>query len=147
VVDPERPIVVAARSRRGARCFGRLLQAAGLLDVRGYLAGGVASWQEQKLPIETTPALDASGPAERLRSDDVGLLDVRGDDEGPGRHGQGSLHVPFWDLRDGVPARVREAQDGKSLAVACSAGNRSSIAASLLRRAGVERVEHVADGG
>jgi rhodanese-related sulfurtransferase len=33
------------------------------------------------------------------------------------------------------------------LAVACSAGNRSSLAASLLRRSGIENVVHVADGG
>jgi rhodanese-related sulfurtransferase len=33
------------------------------------------------------------------------------------------------------------------VAVACSAGNRSSIAVSLLKRAGVENVVHVADGG
>ena len=37
--------------------------------------------------------------------------------------------------------------DGKPLAVACSAGNRSALAASLLRRHGVDRVLHVAEGG
>jgi len=31
--------------------------------------------------------------------------------------------------------------------VVCSAGNRSSIAASLLRRSGVENILHVAEGG
>jgi rhodanese-related sulfurtransferase len=36
---------------------------------------------------------------------------------------------------------------GATLAVACSAGNRSALAVSLLRRAGVENVVHVADGG
>jgi rhodanese-related sulfurtransferase len=36
---------------------------------------------------------------------------------------------------------------GRPLAVACSAGNRSSIAVSLLRRAGVDDVIHVAEGG
>jgi rhodanese-related sulfurtransferase len=36
---------------------------------------------------------------------------------------------------------------GRLLAVACSAGNRSSIAVSLLRRAGLDDVVHVADGG
>ena len=33
------------------------------------------------------------------------------------------------------------------LAIVCSSGNRSSIAASLLKRAGLDGVEHVADGG
>jgi hydroxyacylglutathione hydrolase len=54
------------------------------------------------------------------------------------------VHVPYHDLRDGLPGTVA---NGKPVAVACSIGNRSSIAASLLKRAGVEDVIHVADGG
>jgi hydroxyacylglutathione hydrolase len=60
-------------------------------------------------------------------------------------HVEGSLHIPYHDLHDGLPKEIREA--GKPLAVACSAGNRSSLAASLLERAGIEDVLHVADGG
>jgi rhodanese-related sulfurtransferase len=74
----------------------------------------------------------------------VSLLDVREDDEWEEGHVQGSVHVPYHDLRDGLPGTVA---NGKQLAVACSVGNRSSIAASLLKRAGVEDVIHVADGG
>jgi rhodanese-related sulfurtransferase len=44
-----------------------------------------------------------------------------------------------------VPEEIRNAD--KPLAVACSGGIRSSLAASLLKRSGVENVEHVADGG
>jgi rhodanese-related sulfurtransferase len=57
------------------------------------------------------------------------------------------VHVPYHELRKGVPADVRQAMNGKPLAVACSAGNRSSIAVSLLRREGLEHVIHVTDGG
>ena len=53
--------------------------------------------------------------------------------------------MPYHDLGDGVPDDLRNG--GKPLAVACSVGNRSSIAVSLLRRAGVDDVIHVADGG
>ena len=73
------------------------------------------------------------------------LLDVREDDEWEEGHVPGSLHVPYHELRDGAPAELRDGP--KAIAVACSAGNRSSIAASLLRRAGVENVAHVAEGG
>ena len=52
---------------------------------------------------------------------------------------------PYHDLRDGLPDELRNG--GTPLAVACSAGNRSSIAVSLLRRAGFDDVIHVADGG
>ena len=60
-------------------------------------------------------------------------------------HVEGSLHVPYQELRDGIPTELRNAD--KPLAAACSAGNRSSLAASLLERAGIEHVIHVADGG
>ena len=73
------------------------------------------------------------------------LLDVREDDEWEQGHVDGSIHVPYHDLRDDLPQEIRDA--GKPVAVACSAGNRSSLAASLLERAGVEDVIHVADGG
>ena len=72
------------------------------------------------------------------------LLDVREDDEWDEGHVEGSLHVPYHELRDGLPDGLPR---DTTLAVACSAGNRSSLAASLLRRAGLENVVHVTDGG
>jgi hydroxyacylglutathione hydrolase len=74
----------------------------------------------------------------------VTLLDVREDDEWDEGHVEGSLHMPYHELRDGVPGELPR---DEPLAVACSAGNRSSLAASLLRRAGLENVIHVTDGG
>jgi hydroxyacylglutathione hydrolase len=122
-----------------------MLEAVGFRRLRGYLSGGIAAWREAGLEVATTPAVDVHGLAERLRRDEVVLLDVRDGDEWEQGHVEGSLHVPYYDLRDGAPTEVREA--GKTIAVACSAGNRSSVAASLLRRAGIDDLVHVADGG
>ena len=146
VVDPESDVVVSAASEADARRLGRLLEAVGFRALRGYLAGGVPAWQEAGLPIETTPAIDISGLAERLSRGDVRLLDVREDDEWEEGHVDGSMHIPYHELRDGAPAELANG-DGRQIAVACSAGNRSSIAASLLRRSGVDNVLHVAEGG
>ncbi len=115
----------------------RLLEAVGVRNVHVWGTGPRTG------PFETTPALDVAGLAERLRDDEVLLLDVREDDEWEEGHVAGSLHVPYHELREGPP----ELPDGKPLAVACSAGNRSALAASLLRRHGVDRVIHVAEGG
>ena len=41
---------------------------------------------------------------------------------------------------------MRAAANGTPLAVACGAGNRSGLAASLLRRAGLAHVIHVNEG-
>ena len=145
VVEPESEIVVTASSDEDARRLARNLEAVGLRRLRGYLAGGVSAWIEAGFEVASTPALDVRGLASRLRQGDVRLLDVRDRDEWEEGHVAGSLHVPYQELRDGVPGEL--ASDGKPIAIACSAGNRSSIAASLLKRAGLDDVVHVADGG
>ena len=144
IVDAEIEVVVAAATDEEAKRMGRLLEAVGFRRVLGYLTGGVAAWQEAGLETGSTPAIDVHELARRLRSDDVALVDVREDDEWEEGHVAGSFHIPYHDLRDGAPPQLR---NGRELAVACSVGNRSSIAASLLKRAGVENVVHVADGG
>ncbi len=143
VVDPESDVVVTAATDEEARRLGRMLEAVGFRGLRGFLAGGVDAWQAAGLEMGSTPALDTAGLAERL--DEVVLLDVRDDDEWEEGHVEGSLHVPYQGLRDGVPDVLP--RNGKPVAVACSTGNRSAIAASLLKRAGYTNVIHVTDGG
>jgi hydroxyacylglutathione hydrolase len=147
VVDPDADVVLLAASDESARTMGGMLAAVGFTNLRGFVAGGIAAWQDAGLPVGTTPAVDVPALAERLRGHDVLLLDVREEDEWGEGHVEGSLHVPYHELGRGVPDEIRAAANGKPLAVACSAGNRSSIAASLLKRHGLTRVEHVVDGG
>ncbi len=145
VVDPESEVVVAAETDGEARRLALLLEAVGFRRIAGLLAGGVAAWREAGLPVESTVAIDVPELAARLRRGDVSLLDVRDQDEWEAGHVEGSRHLPYHDLRDGIPEDLRNG--GKPLAVACSVGNRSSIAVSLLRRAGLDDVIHVVDGG
>ncbi len=144
VVDPESDVVLTAASDAEAVRFGRLLEAVGFRTLAGYLSGGIEAWRDAGLTLDSTPALDVGGLADRLRRRDVLLLDVRDDNEWDEGHVPGSLHIPYHGLAAGVPP---ELLNGREIAVACSVGNRSSIAASLLRRSGVENVVHVADGG
>jgi hydroxyacylglutathione hydrolase len=145
VLDADADVVLTAATDGQARRLGRLLEAVGFRRMVGHLAGGVTAWRDAGLALGATAAVDVPGLAERVRRGDVVLLDVREDDEWEEGHVEGSVHVPYHELRDGLPSEVQS--DGKPLAVACSAGNRSSIATSLLKRAGVGNVIHVADGG
>jgi glyoxylase-like metal-dependent hydrolase (beta-lactamase superfamily II) len=146
VVDPLSDVVVAAASDAEARRLGGLLHAVGFRAVRGYLAGGLSAWRDDGLGVGSTEAIDPSELARRLLVDEVTLLDVRESDEWDEAHVAGSLHVPYHELRDGLPDGLE--LDARPLAVVCSAGNRSSIAVSLLKRAGVDApLVHVADGG
>jgi hydroxyacylglutathione hydrolase len=147
VVEPDADVVVVAASDDDAKRLARLLEAVAFTNISGYVVGGIAAWQDAGLPVETTPAIDVATLAKRLATEEDVLLDVREEDEWRKGHVPGSLHLPYHDLRDGVPDEVRAAVDGKRLAVVCSVGNRSSIAAALLKRHGVDRLEHVVDGG
>jgi hydroxyacylglutathione hydrolase len=145
IADPEVEVLLNAASEGEARRMARLLEAVGFRRVVGYLAGGTVAWREAGYETDSTVAVDVRGLAEQIRGDEVRVLDVREDDEWGEGHVPGSLHIPFHELRDGIPAELENG--GKPVAIVCSAGNRSSIAASLLKRAGLEGVEHVTDGG
>ena len=145
VIDPQSEVIVMAASDADARRLARMLEAVGFRNIAGHLAGGIAAWEGAGLQTETTPVIDVSTLAERLKSEEVVLLDVREDDEWEAGHVEGSVHVPYHELRDGPPAGLQP--DARPVAVACSAGNRSSLAVSLLRRAGIDNLVHVADGG
>jgi rhodanese-related sulfurtransferase len=147
IAELDAPLVVLASADVEARRMAGLLAAVGFRRVEGVLAGGIAAWQEADLPIETTAAIDVPTLAERLSAGGGLLLDVREEHEWRASHVPGSIHVAYHDLRDGIPDEVRAAAGDRPLAVACSAGNRSSIASGLLRRAGVGNLEHVVDGG
>jgi len=144
VVEPDADVVVLAASDADARGLARNLEAIGFRSLKGFVAGGIGAWQAVGLDTGSTPVIDPAELARRLEAGGVTLLDVREDDEWDEGHVEGSLHVPYHELRDGVPAEIP--RDGP-VAVACLAGNRSSLAASLLRQAGLENVIHVTDGG
>ncbi|WP_197735470.1 MBL fold metallo-hydrolase [Rubrobacter xylanophilus] len=145
VVPPDAEILTTAGGDEKARGMVRMLEAVGFRRIRGYLAGGVAAWRAAGLEVKTTPALDVSGLARLLERKEASLLDVRSVEEWREGHVEGSIHLPYQELRDGIPEKLRGAE--RPLAVACSGGVRSALAASLLERAGVEGIMHVADGG
>ncbi len=77
------------------------------------------------------------------RRDGFQVLDVRERDEWDAGHIPGSVFEPYHDI-DGVPDGIDPA---RPVAVICGSGQRSAVAASLLKRYGVERPIHVVEGG
>ena len=67
----------------------------------------------------------------RRTSAEVGVLDVRRDDEWADGHIEGALHIPLHDLEERLAELPRT-----ELWVHCASGYRAAIAASLLDRAG-----------
>jgi glyoxylase-like metal-dependent hydrolase (beta-lactamase superfamily II)/rhodanese-related sulfurtransferase len=135
------PVVLVGRDDEDAVHAAHLAACVGIHDLAGYLAGGMTSWREEKRPVERTERIDVDELAERL--DSLQVLDVREDGEWHEGHIPDSVHVPYHAI-EGVPDGI---DPDRPVAVICSSGQRSAVAASLLRRHGVREVIHVADGG
>jgi hydroxyacylglutathione hydrolase len=144
IADREQEIVLVGRDDEDALRAARLAGAVGITRLGGYLAGGMTSWREERRPVTAIERIDPAALHERLARDpQLQVLDVREAAEYAARHIPGSIHVPYHDLRE-PPAKL---DPGAPVAVICSSGQRSAVAASLLARDGAAAVLHVAEGG
>ena len=147
VVPYDVPIVIVSSRCAAGDAIGdavRGLIRVGLDRIAGQAAGGVARWRESGRKLAVTEQIAPRELSEQ-RSAGSGphVVDVRGDGEWQSGHVPGALHVTAAELA----TRVSELpEDGRALAVVCAGGYRSTIAASLLERAGRSDVLNVAGG-
>jgi hydroxyacylglutathione hydrolase len=134
-------IVLVGRDDEDAIHAAHLAAAVGITPVAGYLAGGMTSWREEKLPVESMERIGVAELHDRI--DGVQVLDVRERSEWDAGHIERAVHTPYHDISV-LPTGL---DPSRPIAAICSSGQRSAVAASLLRRLGAEQVIHVADGG
>jgi hydroxyacylglutathione hydrolase len=149
VVPPDRPLVLLLD--RVAQWDDAVRQALriGYETIAGYLQGGFAAWQESGGALESTGRLTVAELRRTLPTnggrragDGFLLLDVRQRDEFAEGHVPGAVHLHAGDLPDRLASLPRDAE----ILAICASGYRSSVAASLLRQAGFERVSWVSGG-
>src|SRR5918992_3042857 len=69
------------------------------------------------------------------KRDEVQILDVREDWEWDAGHIEGSVHIPLNELLAG---RMESLDQGRPVVAVCKTGNRSEVAALMLRARGFE---------
>ncbi|HET6360651.1 MAG TPA: rhodanese-like domain-containing protein [Gemmatimonadota bacterium] len=144
VVPYDQPILLVAETPFAVDPAVRALVRVGLDRIRGWLEGGMNAWRQEGLPIATLPQMSIPELAAALeRGGAVDLLDVRADGEWSGGHVDGAIHVHGGLLEDRLDEVPR---NGRPLAVICGSGYRSTVAASVLKRAGFEDVRNVPGG-
>lgn len=148
LLDPARPIVIVADPGAEAQSALRLGRI-GFDQVAGFLDGGLAvvdrgpDASAPPIPIVSTDRLSPQSAAERLAGANPPLvIDVRTPLERAEKSITGSIHRPLGTLRDGLPDVAHD----RAILVHCAGGYRSSIAASLLQRAGFTDVSEMAGG-
>jgi glyoxylase-like metal-dependent hydrolase (beta-lactamase superfamily II)/rhodanese-related sulfurtransferase len=110
----------------------------GYENIAGILDGGVDAWTAAGLPVESI-GLEPVGVA--IRPGRI-VLDVRRASEFEQFHVDGAVHVPLAKL----PAEIAKLDRSAEYTVVCAGGYRSTIAASVLARAGFGRVIATTDG-
>jgi hydroxyacylglutathione hydrolase len=125
------PLVLLTTDRDQAELLRRQLATVGYDDVRG-VADPVPDTGEDLGHVRVVDARIAK----RMSDDGATLLDVRERSEYERAHAPGAMHIPYEQLS----ARIAEVPRGRDVIVYCAAGVRSSLAASILERSGLDPV-------
>jgi hydroxyacylglutathione hydrolase len=135
LVTPDEALILVVGEGRLEEAVMRLARV-GYENVAGVLE--FARWRNEGRDVIRTPqpmATDVMASGRRL-------LDVRRAREYAAGHLEGAVHIPLSQL----PSRAAELDRAVPWAVVCASGYRSSIATSVLERAGFRDVANAAGG-
>jgi len=139
-LGPEDPVVLVVENPEDAEQAWLELARIGYENVLGYVLPNPDEWLAAGLPVSETPQLEVCCVDQWVK-EGRRLLDVRT----PGEWNTGAVEGAHWIPLSKLPARMSEVPAGP-LAVMCGSGYRSSIAVSLLERAGRTDVVNIPGG-
>ncbi len=142
VVPADRELVLVLAHDDDVATALAQLRRAGYDRVAGYLVGGFDVWRAGGNVIAQLDTRTANELAVEIAASAVRVLDVREASEWRAGHIAGAIHIPGGAL----PRRLNDVPDDRPLAVVCGGGYRSTVAASLLERAGRERLINLIGG-
>ena len=145
LVDADRPVVLLVEHPDDLDDLSRQAIRIGYEAMAGYIDGGLSAWRRAGRPVEVGRAYDVDDLSRDLAAgSDAGpfVIDVRQASEYEAGHVPGAVHIGAGELPDRLDALPRD----REIATVCASGYRSSVAASLLRARGFERVAAVRGG-
>lgn len=117
-------------------------QRLGFDNMCGYLCPGMNEWQEAGKPIASLKTMSALQLKSALANKEVTLVDVRQPHEWKEGYIEGAERINFGELEE----KSNSLSKRRPIAVICSAGNRSSIGASILGRKGFKEIYNILGG-
>lgn len=141
VVPYDRPILLAGDEHTDLDQARRSLVRVGLDRVAGSLKGGMHTWIDAGFRLSHVRQQSTI----EFRESELGhsfLLDVRSPEEWKIGHIADAVHIPGGSLKK----RIGELPRDRTIHVMCGSGYRSSVATSLLLRAGFSDVVNLAGG-
>ena len=116
----------------------------GIENVQAYLEDGIAGWIRGGYELDYIPQISVQEFVElrEAEGDHIKVLDVREPGEVEAGAMENSIRIPLGQLS----ARTGELDHDKLVVVHCKGGYRSSVATSILRRAGFRDVANLTGG-
>jgi hydroxyacylglutathione hydrolase len=137
MLDPDEPILLVLESKNDLEEIVRLFIRTGYTKFSGYLVGGMKAWDAAGFPLTEVGQMSVHELSRRAR--DLQIVDVRSPREWKNGHVPGARHIFLPELRK----RVDELDRSNPTAVYCGSGYRASIATSILKPAGFEKLWNV----
>ena len=140
------PIVIIAESEAQVDEAQIRLARVGLESVKGYLAGGMAAWQDAGQEMAAlVPQITVAELKELIETRaDLQIVDVRRPAEYESGHAPRAITAPLANLRALLPKLSLDVT--KQTALICAGGYRSSAGTSILQQAGFENLLNDAGG-
>ncbi len=137
------PIIIVADDVEEVDAATSKLAHVGMAHVKGFLAGGMYSWERAGLPTETIPQMSVD-ELHRLTLERRALeiIDVRQPADYIRGHVPGALSVPISNLEK----YLGKLDPQRPVVLICSIGYQSSAAASILARKGFHQIYSVTGG-
>jgi hydroxyacylglutathione hydrolase len=137
MLDPDGPILLVLESENDLEEIVRLFIRTGYTKFAGYLVGGMKAWDAAGFPLAEVGQMSVHELNKRAR--DLQIVDVRSPREWKNGHVPGARHIFLPELRK----RIGELDRSKPTAVYCGSGYRASIATSIMKPAGFEKLWNV----
>lgn len=144
ILGLDTPLIIAGEDEEHVRESQLRLARVGVENVVGYLDGGLPAWIKGGYRVEYIPQISPQELADFIENepDEISVLDVRDPGELEGGVLARSIRIPLGQLS----ARAAELDKSKLLVAHCKGGYRSSLATSLLRRAGFRDIANLSGG-
>jgi glyoxylase-like metal-dependent hydrolase (beta-lactamase superfamily II)/rhodanese-related sulfurtransferase len=144
ILGLDTPLIIVGEDPEHVRESQLRLARVGIENLVGALADGVAGWIRNGYELDYIPQIAVQDFVE-LRGqepDHIAVLDVREPGEVASGAIEESINIPLGKLA----SRLNELDRSKLLVVHCKGGYRSSIATSILRRAGFRDIANLIGG-
>jgi rhodanese-related sulfurtransferase len=139
IPDLQQELLIVAPPGREKETVMRLARV-GYDNALGFLEGGFEAWRSAGLDFETIETIDVQELEKRYTADpSISILDVRKPGEWSAEHIDGARHFPL----DFINNHMTDVQREMTYFLHCRSGYRSTIAASILKARGFDKLVNV----